>query len=182
MMDSQVRTFVVRREERQLDFNRTWEEYRDGFGSLAADHWLGLDKLHLLTSSRAYELRFRVRLENGSVYYHFYKDFVVRDQSAGYSFILGITDDMDRELGDCLTPLMGASFSTYDNDSDGDNTTNCAQRHGAGWWFLGANCSSCNPLGPFINDTRLGVEAEAFWTDKMGDMVPFTLYGYLVPL
>jgi len=33
-----------------------WADYKAGFGSIGADFWLGLEKVHLLTSSQPYRL------------------------------------------------------------------------------------------------------------------------------
>lgn len=33
----------------EQDFYKNWEEYRTGFGNLAGEHWLGLEKIHQLT-------------------------------------------------------------------------------------------------------------------------------------
>ena len=32
-------------------FNKGWEEYKNGFGELGSDYWIGLDILHNVTSS-----------------------------------------------------------------------------------------------------------------------------------
>ena len=37
-----------------FNWNRAWANYKGGFGSIGADFWLGLEKMHLLTSSKLY--------------------------------------------------------------------------------------------------------------------------------
>jgi len=46
-----------------FDWNRSWANYKAGFGSIDANFWLGLEKMHLLTSAQPYRLRtaYRVR-------------------------------------------------------------------------------------------------------------------------
>ncbi|XP_055956868.1 ficolin-1-like [Patella vulgata] len=50
MKSSGGRTLLQHHESSSFYFNRTWQEYKDGFGSLTSDHWLGLDKLYYLTN------------------------------------------------------------------------------------------------------------------------------------
>ena len=44
-----------------VDFNRGWTEYKNGFGNLNGEFWLGLDKINRLTKTKN---RLRVDLEN----------------------------------------------------------------------------------------------------------------------
>ena len=41
-----------------FNWNQSWTNYKDGFGSSDSDDfWLGLERLHLLTTSGSYRLR-----------------------------------------------------------------------------------------------------------------------------
>ena len=37
-------------------FARDWIDYKNGFGELSSNYWLGLENLHLLTSTGKYRL------------------------------------------------------------------------------------------------------------------------------
>ena len=50
-------TVFQRRQDGKVNFNRNWQDYRDGFGELRAEHWLGNDHLHHLTGQGDYSLR-----------------------------------------------------------------------------------------------------------------------------
>ena len=39
-----------RRQDGSVNFTRNWAQYRDGFGHVAGEHWLGNDNLFLLTN------------------------------------------------------------------------------------------------------------------------------------
>ena len=57
---------MQRRIDGSVDFQRTWGAYRRGFGSLLAEHWLGLDKMSRLTMQDSYELRIDLIDFNGT--------------------------------------------------------------------------------------------------------------------
>ena len=60
-----------------VDFYCGWAEYKGGFGSLTGEFWLGLDKIHRLTSSRKYKLRVDLEDFAGNVFYAEYGLFEV---------------------------------------------------------------------------------------------------------
>uniref|UniRef100_A0A8C6M8A9 Fibrinogen C-terminal domain-containing protein n=1 Tax=Nothobranchius furzeri TaxID=105023 RepID=A0A8C6M8A9_NOTFU len=50
-------TVIQNRQDGLVDFNRTWQEYREGFGNPQGEHWLGNAALHALTSAGQHQLR-----------------------------------------------------------------------------------------------------------------------------
>ncbi len=51
-----------RRFNGQVDFNRSHADYKEGFGSLNGEHWLGLERMHHLTYTSGDNLVCRVDL------------------------------------------------------------------------------------------------------------------------
>ena len=71
-----------------VDFDRVWRDYKQGFGNLSGEFWLGLDKVHRLTKERS---KLRVELEdfNGKTAYAEYDLFGVADEGNKYRLTLG---------------------------------------------------------------------------------------------
>ncbi|KAH9525810.1 Ficolin-1-A [Bulinus truncatus] len=51
---------IQRRVTKKTQFNQYWALYKNGFGPLCGDYWLGNRYIHQLTSSGKYELRFEI--------------------------------------------------------------------------------------------------------------------------
>ena len=45
---------VIQRRMSDTDFYKTWQEYKDGFGDLNENFWLGNDNIHTLSGSGKY--------------------------------------------------------------------------------------------------------------------------------
>ena len=43
---------IQKRMDGSVDFNRTWDDYKDGFGNLVGEFWLGLNKINRLTRNK----------------------------------------------------------------------------------------------------------------------------------
>ncbi|MES1922059.1 hypothetical protein MHBO_003577 [Bonamia ostreae] len=68
-----------------VDFNRTWEEYKNGFGSVHTDYWIGNDVIHQLTTAHHNMLYMRIQDIKGAHYEEQYSDFKIADQSHNYT-------------------------------------------------------------------------------------------------
>ena len=71
-----------------VDFYRGWDDYKQGFGNLNGEFWLGLDKIHRLTKERS---RLHVDLEGttGKTAYAEYDFFGVASERSKYKLSLG---------------------------------------------------------------------------------------------
>ncbi|KAH9493215.1 hypothetical protein Btru_020891 [Bulinus truncatus] len=120
----------MRRVYRDTSFNQSWSIYKDGFGSVCTDYWLGNKYINLITEEAKYEMRVDIAYEKKE-YYAYYKKFEVGDEASNYTLhIDGYTGDAD----DMLAYHDRMKFSTPDRDNDGWEG-HCAQIYRAGWWF-----------------------------------------------
>ncbi|KAH9489630.1 hypothetical protein Btru_037335 [Bulinus truncatus] len=110
-----------RRVYRDTYFNRTWQEYKHGFGAVCDDYWLGNENIYLLTSTGVlYQQGFsqyRLHLKNftGNIY-------------------------------DNLNVHDGMKFSTPDRDNDLLPNHFCAapNAYNTGWWYKGCHLVNLN--------------------------------------
>ena len=78
-----------RRRDGSVDFYRAWNEYKNGFGNLNGEFWLGLDKIHRLTVKGDYKLRVDLEDLEGNKVYAEYSSFGVASEKAKYLLSLG---------------------------------------------------------------------------------------------
>ena len=70
-----------------VDFYLNWSDYKHGFGDLRGEFWLGLDKIHRLTSENNNMLRVDLEDFDGNTRYAEYDMFGVKNDK--YQLILG---------------------------------------------------------------------------------------------
>ncbi|MPC65837.1 Ficolin-3 [Portunus trituberculatus] len=130
----------------QLDFNRTWGDYKAGFGSPYSEYYLGNDVLHQMTYSRFYSIRMDVALASGGYDFATYQYFKVDSEENRYSASLTGTKLEGTTSTNCLGQMNNRAFSTLDRDHD-SVSSNCAAVRGGAWWSY--NCQYLNPTAPF---------------------------------
>ncbi|XP_068505036.1 fibrinogen C domain-containing protein 1-B isoform X4 [Syngnathus scovelli] len=158
---------IQRRKDGSVDFYRGWNDYRKGFGDLAGEHWLGLQNIHALTASGAYQLRIDFTIFNGSNYYALYDDFSVGRNSLdpekdGYPLLVS---GYSGNAGDNLASHSGMKFTTKDRDQDKASGGNCANDYKGAWWYN--NCYDSNLNGMYKATDTCG-NTNAVWHDLGG--------------
>ena len=119
-------------------FHRSWGQFRVGFGQLIGNYWIGNDRLHQLTTSGSYTLRFDLQeTGTGTWYYAEYSTFIVQNETSNY---LLQASGYSGNAGDALYYNDGMMFTTYDRDND-QRSDNCAVSRGGGFWYK--NCAYC---------------------------------------
>ena len=72
-----------------VDFFLNWNDYKVGFGDLNGEFWLGLDKIHRLTSGDNSILRVDLEDFEGNTAYAEYDMFSVMSENDKYKLNLG---------------------------------------------------------------------------------------------
>ena len=82
-------TVFQRRLDGSVDFFRGWQDYKNGFGNLNGEFWLGLDKINRLTTATQNELRIDMEDTTRNTAYAEYDLFAVTSEQQKYQLSLG---------------------------------------------------------------------------------------------
>ncbi|XP_070768994.1 fibrinogen-like protein 1 [Enoplosus armatus] len=153
MSDGGGWTVIQRRINGTERFNRSWAEYKDGFGDMDAEFWLGNDNLHYITAQGNYSLRINLEDFDGHQRYAEYKSFKLANETDHYRLTFGAyagtagdaLSGSDRVHVSEWASHQGIKFSTYDQDND-NYKGNCAQEDKGGWWFNKCHSAHLNGM------------------------------------
>uniref|UniRef100_A0A1A8FGT0 Angiopoietin-like 4 n=1 Tax=Nothobranchius korthausae TaxID=1143690 RepID=A0A1A8FGT0_9TELE len=119
-------TIIQKRLDGSQNFNQLWESYKNGFGSLNGEFWLGLDNIHSLSKQGQYILQVELSDEAGQQREARYK-FQLDGEEKMFALHLeqespsGVQEDI------VIAGASGLPFSTADRDNDLAADINCAQ-------------------------------------------------------
>ncbi|KAK6187411.1 hypothetical protein SNE40_005448 [Patella caerulea] len=157
-------TDISRRDVRckEIDFNKTWNEYSTGFGNANGNYWLGLENIfNILQNHNRFKLTVGLMF-NGfdKQLWCYYDDFNI--SSADYNYAISLGKLPACGSGNSLTKvnfsINDRPFSTYDRDFSNND---CPVRFNSGWWYLDDPvCSRANVNG---RRPEVGVPFEATW-------------------
>lgn len=68
-------TVIQRRQDGSVNFDRSWKEYKEGFGDLHTEYWLGNEHIHDLTRQGDYTLRIDMEDWSGKHKHAVYQSF-----------------------------------------------------------------------------------------------------------
>ncbi|XP_024154306.1 tenascin isoform X2 [Oryzias melastigma] len=145
-----------RRKDGSEDFYRGWKDYVKGFGDLSREFWLGLEKIHNLSTMAKMILRVDLR-DGGESVFAKYSTFEVAKRSyplkvEGYS----------GTAGDSMSYHNGQRFSTKDRYPP-TFITSCPMSYRGGWWYK--NCHEANLNGLYGFDFK---HQGIIWTSWKG--------------
>ena len=141
-----------RRVDASVDFNRNWNEYRNGFGDLNGNFWLGLEKIHKLAEyGKLAILRVDiVHMDYPSRLYAKYDVFWVDTENLQYAIYAHLYSG---NATNSFYDVRYRRFSTRDRDND-YGYGNLAVENKGGWWYRNQPVSSLNSLYPMDNQTN----------------------------
>nr|KAF6427127.1 angiopoietin 2 [Rousettus aegyptiacus] len=90
-------TVIQRRGDGSVDFQKTWKEYKVGFGNPSGEYWLGNEFVSQVTSRKRYMLRIRLTDWAGNEAHSLYEHFSLSGEDLNYRIHLkGLTGTATR--------------------------------------------------------------------------------------
>ena len=131
-------------------FDRSWNEFRTGFGDPSGNFWLGNEQIHQLSKDGRCKLRFDVQQKNTMAWFWAeYSTFIVADETNNYQLtVAGFSGNVNY---DAFGPHNGNVFAT----SDQDVAANCAQSLGGGFWYNNCGKARVNAAGHWFDWSQL---------------------------
>ncbi|CAH1246669.1 PRSS12 [Branchiostoma lanceolatum] len=177
-------TVIQRRIDGSVDFDRTWDEYKEGFGDKSGEHWLGNEIINSLTNQdKVYQLRVDLEdWEDNSVFQQ-YSFFAIGNEVNEYQLQLSretsgpmsdenqppVPFETQGNAGDSMGDNHLADFSTEDADNDVHTSEHCSREYGGdgGWWFT--DCGASNLNGEYLTcEDECVFKKGVFWVDWRG--------------
>nr|XP_016993841.2 fibrinogen-like protein 1 [Drosophila takahashii] len=120
---------IQKRSDGSENFDRSWEDYKDGFGKVTREFFIGLEKLYLLTNSAPHELYIKIGRSGGSSSSATFDNFQIGNETESY--VLKSLGVFNGTSGDFFTTSMNQKFSTFDRPGDYNM---CSTNDQGGWW------------------------------------------------
>jgi len=171
-------TVIQSRVDGSTDFDKTWQEYEQGFGNPNGNYWMGLERIHAMTRGPT-ELYIYLEKLTQSAYAR-YASFSVGDASTNYR--LTVSDCHGTAADSLIEHHNGMAFSTWDRDNDLDPEDNCSAEHGGGWWFNACGTSNLNGhhRSSYAGLTQNDYDALIQWENFISDYHPLKLAKMMI--
>ena len=136
---------VQNRFDGSVDFNRDWNDYKNGFGDVIGEHWVGNDFLHHYTTKDGLDTAVQMIAEgtafDGVRIAIKTQQLRIADEVSNYA--LTYKDCESLTIGDSRVEngcqdwaySNNTQFTTTDRDNDEDVKNNCAMLSTGGWWY-----------------------------------------------
>ncbi|XP_039601778.1 fibrinogen like 1B [Polypterus senegalus] len=155
MSDGTGWTVIQRRTNGKVKFDRSWSDYKNGFGHFKKkndEYWLGNEYIHSLLLNDGNLMQIDLTDWKEKTAYAIYENVKVADEKDNYRLQFGIYSGT---AGDALSgggnveeqwsvSHNGMQFSTADQDHDRYLHGNCAKENKGGWWFNRCHAANLN--------------------------------------
>ena len=114
------------------------DEFKNGFGDVTGEFWLGLEKLYRITNQPyiKYSIRVEMLLTTGASYYYQSDNFYIAAEKERYK-IVSIGSITARNVGSSYYFVAGHVFATPGKDV----ASKCGAAYN-GFWYAASKCTS----------------------------------------
>ncbi|CAG5126898.1 unnamed protein product [Candidula unifasciata] len=160
--DGGGRIITQRRVRGDVDFYRSWDDYKRGFGTPETDFWIGNDIIYDLTSQGYNELRIDFVYKETD-YFAQYTSFNLADESSEYLMTIG---GYSGNVYDSMSFHNGYKFTTFDRDNDLSGANCAVDFHGA-WWYNQCYFANLNGAWAVANNSGISwrPSGNVFWNN-----------------
>lgn len=145
-------TVFQRRESGEEDFNRGWIDYKNGFGNVQKEFWLGNSNLNIITQQGRYELMVIIEDFRNNRAFARYHSFKLGDEYSNYKLFTGKYSGTAENI---LEKNNNQPFSTKDVHNVKFKNGDCTKSEGGPWWFPGEiDCAWTNLNGEYSKETE----------------------------
>ena len=152
-------TVFQRRIDGSVNFFQDWDNYKNGFGQLQNEFWLGNENIFTMLLQGLYargnELRIDLMNLKKTCRFAKYKQFHVSNEISGYSLHI---HGFSGTATDSLTRNNRQKFTTFDIDNDIYTKSSCAVHYFGGWWF--DSCYSAYLNGKYYSGGKMSHDAD----------------------
>lgn len=141
-------TVFQRRLDGSIDFFLGWNSYKEGFGDLTKEFWLGNKDIHRSTS-RGSQLLIELEDSSSETRHASYGSVFVGTEAEEYILLVS---NFSGTAGDSMPTHNGMKFSTKDHDNDISSSSSCAQDYKGAWWY--SKCHNANLNGQYGNNNE----------------------------
>nr|XP_009937154.1 PREDICTED: fibrinogen-like protein A [Opisthocomus hoazin] len=137
------------RQSTEITWAESWSTYKNGFGNVRTEYWLGTEYIHQISKQKVYQARFVIWDASNRIKFADYNLFGVENESQGYRLRLGTYSGL---AGDAMTSNRASTvhdnmkFSAKDQDQD-TSSSNCASSYGGAWWYSACYSARLNVKG-----------------------------------
>ncbi|XP_044251433.1 fibroleukin-like [Drosophila takahashii] len=150
--DSDGWNIIQRRQDGSVSFNRSWLDYKNGFGYLTGEFFIGLEKLHQMTKDKPHELYIELGNDDGEYAFAHYDNFQIGSEEEFYKLKRLGRYSGSANSGDGLRNQEERNFSTFDRDNGAWGGYNCMESYSGGWWY--SACDRSLPNGKYNYDVE----------------------------
>ena len=150
-----------------VDFNRDWNNYKDGFGDVYGEHWIGNEFVHQYTNAYPTEMIAEGTAFDGNRVSAKMRNFALGDETSKYVLKYDVCIGLADTFNGCddWDYQRSMKFTTFDRDND-NLEVNCAATRNGGWWYRG--CSKVKLNGKYSTVESAEGRETLYWYEFRG--------------